>query len=87
MKLNDILTPLGVARADSLRVGITMPIRAQDDFDARATEMLARLEAFNAEVSALVPPINARMKADLARRYRELQAEFERINFLGTSRN
>ncbi|HTV39865.1 MAG TPA: hypothetical protein VMF08_04780 [Candidatus Sulfotelmatobacter sp.] len=63
-----------------------MKTEAQD-LEARADEMLARLQAFSEEISTLAAPISPELKNKLARRYKELQAEVEVLNLLRTSRN
>ena len=52
-----ILKPLGVARANNH--GLVFMKTEAHDLDARADEMLARLQAFSAEISTLAAPISA----------------------------
>ena len=76
----------GPARANNHQFEIFMMTGAQE-LDARADEILARLQAFDAEISALVAPLSDKLKADLARRYRELHIEVEMVNLLRAFRN
>jgi hypothetical protein len=57
---------------------------------AITAKLLARAQAFDAEISTLTAPISDELKADLARRYNDLRVEVDNLNgetFVNDCRN